>query len=814
MRYSNKLILPLLLLGILSAKSQGKQVESYNDLKIISDGRNNVYAENLYFKVPLTARKKHLFRFIDKTKKAPLLLNTWIWYHGKSTSPDVFYKAHSETNWPLNNINWQWEKDHKTLNINLQSQNSDWFVTRRITLYSGKPYIKLHYILKAKKYFPRDKFVAPLVELVRNFTKASCNFKNKFSPAIPVKQLSDKKLMPSTIVQFFAPDYKRTLSVINNSNLAIKNGYEQPSVFKVRDLKKLIRIFLDNNSIPPNHYLQKGELMETELLFFLQDGATPTEANQAAAYKLAEKFNFLPDSKTLKFSKTSQLHSKASSLARLLHSDGSRTIWSESSMKKIYPATNTPSKKGQQVELFCAKNEKESFQLAIKQQQNASLTEVIVSDFKNGKSVLPAKNIKSYLLEYQTKYTVPGFYGKGTLVADKLLEIQNVLPYKFKKNIVQPLWFTVNVPHNTNAGLYKGQITLKFSDDKKLNVPVALKIWNFSLPEKYPYRAFGTIGWSSPKAQRMDYIAKMADYHISGNLLPGDSRSKMKLFDGKQVHLEEFIERAKTAVQKYNSNAIQLPNTYLGNCAWRPGKRVSFRNMDPTTKEFENAYRTYLVECSKLIRKNGLQKEIFLKVWDEVPVQAYATFKRAVAIVRQADPDFKIEVVGAPDKIIVENADIICPGAFASWWGEKADKVVQKYSNQGKEFWVYLNHMAFRTDQEAVITRLVPWMCWSRGLSGYYQWGMDAGWKGDFDQNGHTWLFYPSKKNPVPSVRLEYFRDGIEDYTYFKLLEKRSNAKNALLKEVLKLSPKFAPPELDVAKLHELRLKIGNSLEQ
>ena len=42
-------------------------------------------------------------------------------------------------------------------------------------------------------------------------------------------------------------------------------------------------------------------------------------------------------------------------------------------------------------------------------------------------------------------------------------------------------------------------------------------------------------------------------------------------------------------------------------------------------------------------------------------------------------------------------------------------------------------------------------------------------WKGNnFAKNGKEWLLYPSKDEPVYSVRMEYFRDGAED---FKLLE-------------------------------------------
>ena len=809
----NKVLL-LAVVGFFSLNTIAKKVEKNGDLILIKD-KNNVYCQNSFFRIPLDSRKKHLFRFVDKQKKAPLVLSTWIWYHGRSVEKGVFYQAHNETAWPLKSIDHEWSKDKKTLTVYLKSSNNDWLVTREVKLYSNKPYVKLRYKLEAKEYFPRDKYVAPLVELLRDFTEVSYETTGKYSPVQEIKKISGKTLTgPATIVQFFAPKYKRTLTIINNANLAVKNGFDEPASFICRDLKKLKRLHLSNSSLQPNFYLKKGQTMDTELLFLLQEGAKPNVANQEKAGELAEKFKFLPDAETTKFARSKAYRTKASELARTLKSDSNCDLWYESSLKKVFPAFSKPEAKTETVRVFSAKNEKESFQLVVKPKKELVLEKVSVSGFlKDGKVFDNIKTWK-YLLEYQKKDTIPGVYGMEDLFADKLLELQKVLPCKFTANKAQPLWFTVGVPEGMAAGAYKAQITLKFSDKSEIKVPVSLRVWNFALPQKYPYRAVGTVGWSSPKSKRMDYIKKMSEYHISGNLLPGDGKSKLKLFDGKRIHMDEFVKRAKIASEQYHNNTLLLPNTFLGNCSWRPGKRVAFRNMDPRTKEFDAAYRSYLQQCSELLKKNGLAEGIVVKVWDEIPTPGYPIFEKATKIIRSVNPDFKIQYVGAPDEKLVKLADIICPGAFSSWWGEKAEKIINKYRAEGKEFWVYLNHLTFSVDQEAAVTRLVPWMCWTRGISGYYQWGVDAGWKrGDFNTHGNVWLFYPSSEEPVPSVRLEYFRDGIEDYVYFRLLEAKSK-NNKALEKVLEISPKFAPVKIDVKQMHDLRMSIGELLDK
>lgn len=806
-----KNVLTVIFLSLFLLNTHAKKVEKHGDLVLIKDN-NNVYCQNNFFIIPLNSGRNHLFRFLEKDKKLPLLLSTWIWYHGRSPEEGVFYQAHSEALWPLESIEHKWSEDNKTLTVTLKSSNVDWLVTREVQLYADKPYVKLRYSLTAREYFPRDDLVAPLMELLKNFTMISYECKGKFSPALAIQEISGKKIpVPATIIQFFAPEYKRTLTVINNANLAVKNGFEAPTEFLCRDNKKFKRLHLSNSSLPPNFYLKKGETMDTELIFLLQDGAEPNPANQKAAVDLAEKFNFLPDSDTLKFSQTREFRTKSSQLARLLSGNKDCKLWYESPLKKVFPSMNEPASQGDAIDIFSAKNEKESFQVVIKPEKDISLEKVTFSDFVSDRNRVSGITVQKYLLEYQKKNTIPGLYGFDDQFADKLVELDSVLPLEFKANIAQPVWFTVNIPGNAEAGLYNGRIKLSFSDKKEITVPVVLKVWNFTLPPKSRYRAVGSVGWSSPASKRMEYIKKMSEYYFSGNLLPGDSKSKYALFDGKQVYLDEFIKRAVTASKEYHNNTTLLPNTFLSGCAWRPGKKVAFRNMDPQTKEFENAYRSYLQQCSELLKRNNMDKDVVLKVWDEIPVAAYPVFENAVKIIREVNPDFKIEYVGAPDEKLVKLADIICPGAFSSWWGEKAKAIINKYHKAGKEFWVYLNNLTFTVDQEAAVTRAVPWICWTRGISGYYQWGMDASWKSDFDQNGNVWLFYPSEGTPVPSVRLEYFRDGIEDYNYFELLKEKGD-KTQLLKEIFEISPEFGPLDADIVKMHKLRLRIGDAL--
>jgi hypothetical protein len=137
--------------------------------------------------------------------------------------------------------------------------------------------------------------------------------------------------------------------------------------------------------------------------------------------------------------------------------------------------------------------------------------------------------------------------------------------------------------------------------------------------------------------------------------------------------------------------------------------------------------------------------------------------------------------------------------------GEYAD--IQK---KGKELWFYIcsterPYPAFYIDYPAVDHRIIPWICWKYGAKGFLYWGGN-GWhrcgnsakkmKGNYPdtqnwnpncnlRNGSSYLIYPAfdanrKPMPLPSLRMEIFRDGMEDYEYLYILKEELKKINNL----------------------------------
>ncbi|RKY73536.1 MAG: hypothetical protein DRQ14_03995, partial [Candidatus Latescibacterota bacterium] len=89
--------------------------------------------------------------------------------------------------------------------------------------------------------------------------------------------------------------------------------------------------------------------------------------------------------------------------------------------------------------------------------------------------------------------------------------------------------------------------------------------------------------------------------------------------------------------------------------------------------------------------------------------------------------------------------------------------------------------------------------------------------------NGDGSLFYPGPEGPVPSVRSELIRDGIEDYEYFYLLrdaisrkgvDPELKAEGERLLDLKEVCPSFTEYTHDPEVLEARRRKVGELLER
>lgn len=108
---------------------------------------------------------------------------------------------------------------------------------------------------------------------------------------------------------------------------------------------------------------------------------------------------------------------------------------------------------------------------------------------------------------------------------------------------------------------------------------------------------------------------------------------------------------------------------------------------------------------------------------------------------------------------------------------------------EGKELWFYTTGIFQATsypnktiDFPLIGTRIMHWLNYKYDISGYLHRGWNQ-WTNDpftiaGQHMGDGWHVYPAKDGVLNSMRWEQMRNGIQDYEYFKLLEKRIKANN------------------------------------
>lgn len=344
---------------------------------------------------------------------------------------------------------------------------------------------------------------------------------------------------------------------------------------------------------------------------------------------------------------------------------------------------------------------------------------------------------------------------------------------------VQPVWITIGAHAQLPAGRYTGLIHLADDHGRSVELPLEVTVWDFTLPRTaHLQTAFDFYRFRMEKAYR-EFVPEGAAW---------DKR------------LDELEDRYYTAMLKYRLSPIWGVNPTKPRFAWDV-KRYMDRGLgvfgigttggsngnnwpiDPVALEQAMVwYRQAAME----LRFMRLTDQAYVYAYDE-PSLGDAHAAQVMAALHQTDPPLKtllvVQQAPNPDRHAewLKDADILCirDAAFNS-------ALAERYRAMGKEIWMYVSspshpHPALVIDHPAIAHRIIPWMAWKVKAKGLLYWCVNF-WEGDPqinpasfqpDENGNGFLFYPGADGPIPSIRLEALRDGIEDYEYLYLLRER-----------------------------------------
>ena len=155
--------------------------------------------------------------------------------------------------------------------------------------------------------------------------------------------------------------------------------------------------------------------------------------------------------------------------------------WSEGDYKVMRDAP-VPTKQNNRVEISAARNEFESFIIVINPTKRLKEVRIDVSDFKNDNgSPFTQPKVTVRKVEYVNVNTPTDDYAFAGSWPDPLPFYNSPQTIYAEEN--QPFWITVKTPSDMPAGIYNSTVTVSDIDGWKVNLPIQLKVRNFTLPQ-------------------------------------------------------------------------------------------------------------------------------------------------------------------------------------------------------------------------------------------------------------------------------------------------------------------------------------------
>jgi hypothetical protein len=497
------------------------------------------------------------------------------------------------------------------------------------------------------------------------------------------------------------------------------------------------------------------------------------------------------------------------------------------------------------VEIKSAKNEVESFQVVVTAlKENIKVVNVEISDLigKNG-SKIGKENIKLFRAEYvRVRRSTPRAELPPGLYPDPLVPFINPLtgkpieprrqfskrwgepvttvghemyavPFELFKGQNQPIWVDVYIPKNEPAGVYNGKVTVTAAGNISAQIPVALTVWDFTLPDGPTHKNhFGGLYNISRyfdvkrdseefKQIEMRYCRAMADHRINPpiprRLLPevnGDG--SLNIIPERHKALKEFMD-------KYHVTDFEIPRAPFFSLP-RSTQNKDYKRIPPAARE--KAIRYYR-QFYNYLKENGWEKRAYLYMLDEPNLREnYEQVLVLGGLVHEAVPELKCLVV---EQTYLQNpswpdidpaVDIWCP-----LWSFIDEKTINEKIAHGDQVWSYtalvqrapgyhpeydkvkgLDPPYWHIDRPLTVYRVPTWINRRYNITGLLYWTtittvIEPWLNPAFSHygihfNGGGFLFYPGTpcgiNGPIDSMRLKNLRDGMEDYEYFAILEK------------------------------------------
>lgn len=527
-----------------------------------------------------------------------------------------------------------------------------------------------------------------------------------------------------------------------------------------------------------------------------------------------------------------------------------------------------------EAEVFCAKNEYESFQIIIVNPTDKPIPQINLKADNWHFTDTPGKGSPELTLyrEHYVKIDRPsyklksklGMYpdalipfidpytGKEIVSAKYLARNQDVGPHKN-----QGYWTDVHVGSDVKAGIYTNEIEVLAGGQVIARVPVKLTVWDFTLPKQRKF-----ITWMYGFYNIYQYYGLQGPEGTDYNTLTDHYRDMVyengiyPVFQSPGAHYVTRAEAAQggppagtikfqshfygnmaTFISKYGTGILPLPPSWILDSNWTIPSATS----TPSIAELKRTLQSYN-DLSIAHPEYGLYA-VYL---DEPWLQNRKDAVKAVKDIMNGIPNMKIKMMLTGSQYgfdPIDSAGNICADLWVCYGQAVIDDHIQSpsvrrsiedltssflSSSPDKILWT-TSPYGF-TDASLSAYRDFAWYGYQLGMTGGFNWRDSLPWTsvaGSTSSGVDPWvdprtytnpedpsrvyneaffLIYPGNSNrvgisgiggPIASMRLKTWRDAVEDFEYFKMLEELTNKAtvNAIVSSVVHNYYTCADPE-------------------
>ncbi len=554
---------------------------------------------------------------------------------------------------------------------------------------------------------------------------------------------------------------------------------------------------------------------------------------------------------------------------RLSQSNDNYTIWTTLPCNKIFKDDALPGQNGDEVKVYCAKNEFEPFQLIIKPKNTGEQT-LKINDFGSGIQT------EAYQVEYINITQTSDNLGRTGANPDPLMPIENNRNVQLRANENNAFWFLVHVPESVPSGDYTTHISIA-----GIEIPVKLHVFNFAIDKQpnvksqmnYSHQNF-LQKYSVPgtKEEYWFYVDKIKKFFLDHRLTPKSALWPGGLTSGGGACFINYdcngnlsdphgIWGFEHPADKYlNGNGFNngtgfpsfMAITFKNNDASVDQRPADFCDITRTANDWYQAdnyntaynqkWRDYMRAIENyLTEKNYLDKAYYYFANEPNNQAAFNAVAWYANMLKQAAPKLKLMVSEEPRPEIYNKLD--ANSKIDIWL-----PVLQNYNPEvsherelkhNETSWIYFLHSTrppffnpITIDHQGIEGKLTGWLLWKYRIKGiaYYSlnnWSVNP-WTNPLAGTSHngdkSMLYPPAKDNSniaygannhrlVPSLRFEMLRDGLEDYEYFYQLNNKQQpeveVENPADYQVNKIISGLSSYTRDASFMYNLRRVIG-----